>query len=142
VEVILKKTLRGFVPAYPDDEEKIKKFKLGSMVKATIKTARNIKFHKKFFALLNVIYKNQEMFDNLDIMRSYLTIKAGFYDATTTDKGVFVTPKSISFAKMDNIEFEEFYYAIIRVVCSSLIPGLDRADLLNEVDRFLLEGDK
>ena len=37
-------------------------------------------------------------------------MKAGFCRSIETDKGLMILPKSISFEKMDNLEFEDLYF--------------------------------
>ena len=61
-------------------------------------------------------------------------MKAGFYKRILTEKGEFYMPKSISFSKMDQIEFESFYDKMINQVIDYL--GCDKEDLINEISKF------
>lgn len=118
MKIFVIKTLSGLLPATSTDQDKLNdaKLKLNEMYEVEIRKPRNIQFHKKLFSLLNLCFDNQEYFDNLDELRAYLTMKAGFNKKITTPNGEFYLPKSISFASMDEIEFESYYNAIVQQV--------------------------
>lgn len=118
MELYLVKQLNGsLLPAYESDYEKVKKIKQGDTVKCEVTKPRNIKFHKKFFALMNLVYQNQERYDHIDDLREQLTIAAGYYTTTYTLEGVEQQKaKSISFAAMDELEFGELYNALLDVI--------------------------
>lgn len=118
MELYLVKQLNGsLLPAYDSDYEKVKKIKQGDTVKCEVKKPRNIKFHKKFFALMNLVYQNQERYEHIDDLREQLTIAAGYYTTTYTLDGVEQQKaKSISFAAMDELEFGELYNALLDVI--------------------------
>ena len=118
MELYLVKQLNGsLLPAYDSDYEKVKKIKQGDTVKCEVTKPRNIKFHKKFFALMNLVYQNQERYEHIDDLREQLTIAAGYYTTTYTLEGVEQQKaKSISFAAMDELEFGELYNALLDVI--------------------------
>lgn len=111
MKIFVKKTLSGLVPASRTEFDKLQesKLKLGDFYEVEIKKKRNVKFHRKFFALLNICFENQEQFDSIEEFRAYLTMKSGFVKVVDTGNGQMFLPKSISFSKMDNTEFSEFY---------------------------------
>lgn len=144
MQITLIKTLSGFKLAYNSDHEMAKKIPLNEPIVYDWKKPRNYKFHKKFFALLNLVYENQEDYNNIDHMRSDLIIQAGFY---TVRKSMIIKnynysldwieikePKSISFAKMDEAEFSDLYNRIIDVVVQWL--GVDKEDILTEIEQY------
>lgn len=121
MEIYLIKNDKGqFIPAYNSGYEKAKRIKEGTEVLANIRKPRNIKFHRKFFALLNMGFKNQERYTEFEDYRAVMSMKAGFYKTIETDKGVVYLPKSISFSKMDELEFEELYSKMIDVLIREL----------------------
>lgn len=72
-----------------------------------IKKKRNIKFHRKYWAFVNVIAIEQNM--EPDHVNHALKLAIGHYDIIEI-KGFHVKyPKSISFAKMDDEEFSLFF---------------------------------
>jgi len=107
MKITLIKTLNGtFKLAYNSDYELAKKVPLNEPIVFEWSKPRNLKFHKKFFALLNMVYENQEQYNNIEHLRKDLTISAGYYDLRYNIEGVEVQEaKSISFAKMDDVEF-------------------------------------
>ena len=108
-----------FTPAYDSDYEKAKKLKDGEY-EFKISLLRNPGLHRKFFSLINLTLHNQDTFDSLEDLRAFLIMKAGYYKTVQTETGYMYIPKSISFEKMDNSEFEQLY-----------------SDVLNQVLRFL-----
>lgn len=115
---LVKKSDNTFVAAYDSDYEKVQKIKVGDIYKCQVTKPRNYEFHKKMFALYNMIYDNQELFDHLDDMRRELTIAAGYFTTYHgLDGGLVKQAKSISFAEMDGFEFQELYERTKDVIC-------------------------
>lgn len=131
--------LQGLVPLYSSDYDEKKKLKLGQEYEIEIKQPRNIKFHKKFFALLNIAFENlpESMvneYPTIDILRQALIIEAGYCDTIITLSGeVTKKAKSISFANMDNVEFEQLYNSIVNIVLKYILVGVDKEELMIEV---------
>ncbi|MFA5243682.1 MAG: DUF1367 family protein [Pedobacter sp.] len=136
MKIVLVKTLSGsIIPAYDQDKEKLKQFKAGEPFMADVTKPRNLRFHKKAFALFNMVFQNQEVYTNLDDLRYDLTIEAGFFVEGSNFLGEPVKrPKSISFASMDDLEFGEYYEAIIKTIVRCF--NFDRQDILDNVEDF------
>jgi hypothetical protein len=149
MEVLLKKTLGGaLVPLDEGQEDLLKKFGVDSLLRCEIKQVRNPRFHRKFFALLNVgyeaweppmqEYKGYEVQKEFEHFREDVTIAAGFYVVTTNLHGtVRLRAKSISFAKMDEDEFERLYNNVANVLLQSVLTRYSRRDLDAVVNRIL-----
>ena len=132
---LVKQLNNSFKVAFDSDYEKIKKIKSGDEVECEIKKPRNYKFHKKLFALLNLVYQNQEHYSNIEHLRTDLTIAAGFYDKRVSVHGEeVVEAKSISFASMDEHEFNELYSAIVDQIVKYF--HFDREDILENVEQY------
>ena len=110
----------GIHPLHNSDDEELRKLKLNTDYKFTVTKPRNYEYHKKFFALLNLAYDNQEHFNNFDEMRAWLTMSAGFYKRVITPSGEMFQPESISFANKDEIEFNEIYQRVMDEICKWL----------------------
>lgn len=109
-------TPRGLVPLGDDDYEEKKKLKLGETYSVEVKVARNIDFHRKYFALISYAWEflsesEVESFKTKENFRKYLEISAGHCDVLFHPRlQEFVeVPKSISFSKMDDTEFSDLY---------------------------------
>jgi hypothetical protein len=118
----------------------------GEMAQADMKFPRNPKFHRKFFALLQVgfdaweparqrkTYKGRPMEKNFDQFREDVTILSGHYVQTFDLKGRMVLrAKSISFGSMDDAEFEEVYSSVADVLLRDVLSTYAGRDELDAV---------
>jgi hypothetical protein len=71
----------------------------------------------------------------MEDLRAVLIMKAGYYKTIETNKGVTYLPKSISFASMDEVEFEEVYNNVHRVVCEFI--GVTSEEVEQELINFM-----
>ena len=112
-----------------------KKIKPNEIIEVEIRKKRNAKFHAKSFALFNLVFQNQEHYKNLNHLRKYLTIKAGFYTTYTDLNGdVQFEPESISFASMDEYKFNEYYKRIIDVIVKEY--KFDKQLMIDEIEQY------
>lgn len=126
--------------ANESDAERLNKIKNGRLITADIVQVRNPAFHRKFFALLNFAYeyweppvleykglKSEKSFERF---RKEVTVLAGHYTVTTDLRGnVKLEPKSISFASMDDTEFEQLYRDVFEILWKfvlSRVEGMTR----------------
>lgn len=63
---------------------------------------------------------------DFDQFRAYVTVQAGFFEDIHTPAGPKRIPKSISFAKMEQIQFDAYYRAILDVCWSLCLSGIFR----------------
>lgn len=135
MKIFMKRTQMGLTPMYDSDHESLKKIAFGKEVVCDVKIPRNYEFHKKFMALLNLAFQNQDRYENFEHLRYVYTLKAGFFEEIATDKGVVFKPKSISFAKMDELEFSDLYNRMVDVVIKEI--GADREMIESELINFM-----
>ncbi len=126
--------IQGLVPLYPADYEEKKKLKIGKDYQVEIKHPRNYQYHKRFFALLNLCYENYETEMPFGTFRRWLIMRAGFVKSFSTDRGTFYDAESISFANMDQKQFEEVYSRVLDVVIKLL--GLTEEDVTENLLNF------
>lgn len=136
MEITIIKTLSGvFKPCYDSDYENAKKIPPNTPFTVSYTKKRNAKFHRKFFALINLVYQNQEQYNSIDHLRKDLTIESGFYDTRYDLHGNQVLEaKSISFASMDEIEFSELYNRFVDTVIKYF--QFDREDIAENIEKF------
>jgi len=92
-----------------------------------------MKFHKKYFALLNAVIINQEHYKTVDNLHEAIKYLGGYYETIIPLEGhPFIKTKSISFHTMDNESFSDFYSIAIDE-CLKLVGD----DALNEIIKFL-----
>lgn len=117
----LKNTLHGLIPLYPSDYEEKKKLKLGQDYEANIVRPRNIGFHKKFFALLNIGFANQDFYNDFETYRAVKIMECGRYKTVKTERNREIyLPESISFANMGQDEFEGLYSVMVQRIITDL----------------------
>jgi len=121
MEIYLIKTGFGLRGWTPEDEDKIRKIKANDVVKCELTKPRNVLFHRKFFALLQLTFENQTKYSNLEDLLIEVKLKVGHYQEYITASGQIVyIPKSISFGAMDEYEFSEFFNKALSV-CAKII---------------------
>jgi hypothetical protein len=140
MEIHLARTSLGLQAYSDDDYEQLRKIKVGSIVKARIVRPRNIKFHRKFFALINAAWDclSESQRYNLrskENFREQLLITSGFtepmYDIN--GKKFLERAKSISFAKMDEPTFNDVYSRVLDTVLTILMVNGVSEDEFNNI---------
>jgi hypothetical protein len=131
--------------------KRITKFEAGECIQIDVVQPRNSKFHRKFFALLDVgfeswdperkhkSYRGMPVAKNKEQFREDVTIMAGYYEQTFDLRGnLKLKAKSISFAKMEQEEFEELYSAVATVLLEQVLSNYkDRAELDSVVEQII-----
>jgi hypothetical protein len=114
-------------------EEYIAALGTGEVVRATCKKDRNPGHHRKFFGLLRLVFSNQDKYLSQEALRFAVMVQAGYVDSIQLegDKVAF-KPVSISWAKMDQNEFNEFYNAALAAI-PRLLPQFAGVDLDREL---------
>lgn len=149
-EIVVQKSPTGWIPASPQSQEYHAKQKLGATARANFVKVRNAKFLRKFFALLNlgfdywevadVEYKGEKVTKNRERFRADVTILAGYYEAVYNIRGeVRLEAKSISFANMDEEEFEGLYSSVVNVLLDRVLraKGFSRETVDEVVDQLM-----
>lgn len=147
----------ALLPAHQQDEDEIKKLPNGQPVRCKVTRIRNVDHHRKYFALLNyafdvwepgnsimenavsmkVMSGELEIEKNFDRFRKDIAILAGFYIATyRTDNTARIEAKSISFANMDQDEFEKLYDKTIDVIIKHVLRNYTGDELRAVVEQI------
>lgn len=137
-KVLLRKQLGSLVPVDALAEEALRKVANGELVQVEVKRPRNLHHHRKLFALLSLIFENQERFQSVEEMLDAIKVYIGHCQTMQLRDGTVVkTPRSIAFHRMDQNSFEAFYNKVLDVVAEKIIPGISKAGLRKEVEAFL-----
>lgn len=147
--------LEGFLEkdkkAYARFLSTIKKLEPGELCIFDVTVPRNYKFHKKFFALLNLgfemwepkrknkSYKGAVVQKNFERFRSDVIIQAGYYTQTFDLNGkMALEAESISFANMDDIKFERVYSDVLNVLLDKVLTTYkNRAEVDAVVEKMM-----
>lgn len=133
----------GLVPMYDSDYDEKKRLNVGDTVLCSIKRPRNYEFHKKYFALLrltvanlpHLIQQQMQIFTEEDLL-DCLKIDLGLFTTRLHGGRQIVKTGSISFAKMDNTEFEKFFSRSVDAILRIYLRGTDRQALIEEVENY------
>jgi hypothetical protein len=128
------------VPCSEGDSEVIQHLQEGEVFKVSFTRPRNVKFHRKYFALLDILFdlfhptpvfhNGMEVLKSRDRFRKDIAIATGHYTLTVNIKGeVRAEAKSISFANMDETEFAMLYSRTIDYGLQKIAIGRTKAEL-------------
>lgn len=133
------KTASGMLaPSSPRDEELLKAFEAGEVLEAKVHKPRNGDHHRKFFALVQLVFENQERYATLEDLLVEIKLKCGHYQEHITTKGRLIyVPKSISFEAMGQEEFSFFYQRAVDVVLKHFMPDTSEGELESMVAEVL-----
>ena len=135
MRVLLQNTLHGLIPLYPSDMDEKRKLKIGETYEADIKRPRNIGFHRKFFALINLGHQNTSLEMPFETYRRYVIMKAGYFNTFITPKGSLIEAQSISFASMDEDTFNDLYSRSLDVIIKDI--GATSEDIERSLVEFM-----
>lgn len=134
--VYMQRTLAGLAPWSDKDREVIAALPMGKMLSVTIAQKRNANRHRYYWALLGTIVDNQTHYKTTQQLHIWLKLRMGVIEEIIAHDGVIhIIPGSTAFDKMTEPEFAKFLTAAIDVLTTEVIPGLDRAELVSEINR-------
>lgn len=134
MDIMLVKTPGGaLAPVDAEAREMVDKLKLGQGIQASVRRARNVRFHRKGMALFRLAYdvwepltpleyKGLPVAKDFERFRKDMTILAGFYKAVYNARGeVRLEAESLSFASMAEDRFEKVFRAVLNVVWNRVL---------------------
>lgn len=144
MDIFCKVTPYGLVPLYDTDLDAKRHLKVGRVVKCHVSNPRNYEFHKKFFALVRLTFDNLptclaeywQIHNEHDMLRRFKR-DLGYFSTLTNERGEReIEYRSISFSAMEQHEFEQFYMQCLDLVEYNYLKGIDRDDLITEIENF------
>lgn len=144
MDILCKVTAHGLVPLYDSDYDLKKRLKVGSVVKCKVSNPRNYEHHKKFFALVRLTFDNLpsnlaeyfKVHNEEDMLRRFKR-DLGYFKTSLNERGEKeIEYQSISFSAMEQHEFERFYNQCIDLVLYKYLKGIDKEDLITEIENF------
>lgn len=106
-------------------------------VLVTVRSPRNIKQHRKGWALAQKLAESCDWLHDREDAMDYLKIKARHVRYIKEPSGnVQIIPRSIAFASLSQSAFNRVFNRMVYVVCSEIIPGLKESDLRREIERM------
>lgn len=144
MDIFCKVTAYGLVPLYDSDYDLKKRLRVGSVVKCKVSNPRNYEHHKKFFALVRLTFDNLpsnlaeyfKVHNEEDMLRRFKR-DLGYFKTSLNERGEKeIEYQSISFSAMEQHEFERFYNQCIDLVLYKYLKGIDKEDLITEIENF------
>lgn len=144
MDIFCKVTPCGLVPLHDSDLDLKKRLRVGSVVRCKVSNPRNYEHHKKFFALVRLTFDNLPLplVEKWNIRNEYDMLRRfkrdlGYFTNTINEYGEHeIEYLSITFAAMEQHEFEQFYNQCIDLVLFKYIKGIDKQDLITEIENF------
>lgn len=144
MDIFCQVTDNGLVPLYDSDYDEKQRLKIGENVLCHITKPRNYNFHKKFFALVRLTYLNlpEHLHEELSVrseedMLACMKLDLGYATTIIYEGREVIRLGSISFAKMDETEFQRFYERCLFLVEYKYLRGVTRETLLQELGGFM-----
>lgn len=132
---LVKQLNNSFLSAFDSDYEYIKKLKVGEIYFFEVKRERNIGFHRKFFALIKMVFQNQEIYTDQEDLRGDLLVESGYYRTYYTFLGEEKRkPLSISFASMSQDTFDKMYSDVLDTIVKEF--HFDKQDIIDNVEQY------
>jgi hypothetical protein len=133
---IFRKELGCLRPTDGAGEELLRKIKLGAVVTVEVKRPRNLQHHRKFWALMQLLYENQEHYQSADEICTVFKFRIGHTKKIKTRDGIVEEPLSIAFAAMDQDAFDGFYDRALDFAVKEILPGMQEGVLRAEVEEL------
>lgn len=149
MKAVILSTPRGICGATPADETAFRKFKArilklkskpGEWLRIEFSSPRHIKHHRKFFALLQLVAENSEVYDTAEKALIALKLCTGYADPLIHPETgeVLMIPRSISFESMGQDDFDAWYLLALDAVSAVIVPHLRAADRDRVLEEIIL----
>lgn len=124
----------SLIPSDSESAAIFSRLSFTALYKVEVKQPRNGGFHRLYWLLC------QRMANALgadpDAVSDLLKIRTGHVITIKTKNGIEHFPRSISYAKMDNTQFREFFEKCVVVICEEF--GMQRPDVLAAVEDLIM----
>ena len=141
--ILLVKHEGKLIAAYEADREKFNQIGDGEIVVCDLDDRRNLRFHRKYFAMLNFVFENlsedlRERIPSVEVLRSEIMRIMGKVEVYySLDGKRMLIPESISFANMGQKRFAKVYSDTIDICLKYFLPDVDREDFELEIVNFM-----
>ncbi len=129
--------------AYAKFKAVVSRLMPGETLAFSYRLPRNPKHHAFFFKKLSILLERQEVVHDLDKLREWLIVGAGFVDFYFgADGQMHAKPKSMDFDSMDEAEFAELHRAVDEFLYTEaaqafLWPQLNQQQRWNCIQSFM-----
>lgn len=129
------RTLTGLQADNDAAREALQALPVGALVKCEVKRPRNLQQLRLFWALAGCI--GDAVGAHRDNVADVIKLKTGHFTVVKTKSGLHKFPKSISFAKLSQAEFNAFMNEACRVVCSEFLPHMKADEIRAQIEQMV-----
>lgn len=143
MEFIGIKKLGVICPADIAEAERMGKMREGEEYLIRVSMPRNLRFHRKFRVLLQLVFDNLPeeipaktpdgkpiVIHSVEELHWHIKMQIGHYEQRVTLGGrITYEAKSTAFSAMDEAEFQDYYSRAIDVILKYFLPGTGREEL-------------
>ncbi len=139
--IFLEKVPTAAIPVDDDAKRIFDTFGIGQKFEVIPWKERNYRFHKKIFALLNLVIEHNRNWKSAYFLLKLIQIDIGDVDVGKDMNGVIVQfPKSIAFKSMSEPVFTKLFSKTVQHMLDNLallVPGISRAQFNSFVEKIL-----
>lgn len=135
-EILVRRTVSGLSPEGPDAADYLRTIPVGQVLKVEVRKARSGQHHRMYWALCNLVAQNHESLTTARAVDQAIKMLSGHVDMLRVGDEIIRVPASISYAAMDQDEFNQYYKRACDVVVQDLLPGVELRDVQEEVLRL------
>lgn len=133
----LVRTASGFAAADNETVAALAKIAKGDHVTLRKTKSRSSDQNRLYWALLKHVAEASH-FETAERLHVALKLALGRYDLMAMPNGKVVpVPHSTSFDSMTHDEFGKYFDEVVGVICRDILPGMDSADLIAEVESMI-----
>ena len=131
------RTASGLAAADPHTAEALAKIAKGDRVMLRLVKGRSSPQLRLYWALLKHVAEGSH-FEQAERLHVALKLALGRFDLMKMPNGKAVPiPHSTAFDSMSHEEFGKYFDDAVKVICRDVLPGVDSADLVAEVESMI-----
>ena len=130
-KTFFRRTLAGLAPDDDGASEALRGVQIGQVVAVEISRPRNLQHHRLYWALVSRIASALDI--DRENVSDVLKLRTGHFVTVETRSGPVQLPRSISFAKMDQAEFSEFFERCCREISVAWLPHMNPTQIRSEI---------
>jgi hypothetical protein len=139
-EALLRKTMGALRAMDAAGEEVLADIPNNELVRVQISRPRNPQHHRKWRALIAAIFPHQDTYPTEDMLIAAIKVALGYGDTIKLPDGrAIIVPKSLSFAKLDQVGFDAFYDRALSLILNKILPGVGKSELEQEISGILAQ---
>lgn len=133
--LIMRRKGNTLVPVSPYDEETLGEVAQDKDLTVKITRNRSWRQNRLYHALVQKVAENHPHYRSSKPLEMWLKIRMGYVDDVLLHDGqVMPILSSTSFASMGQDEFQKFFNEALTILVEEVLPGVDRDDLIKEVE--------